>query len=171
MTRTRFLVALVLAVVTVSITLWAWMAPSSGSVTPRSVSPTTSSSSTTTEPSTTTTTVAPEETTTTLAPQPRTFVPSAPPVVVPAPPSDPYGALRDCESSGNYANTNNPTYRGAYQFDQSTWDGVVARLGLPYVGVDPATAPPSVQDAAAVQLHAERGWQPWPACSARLGLQ
>lgn len=72
--------------------------------------------------------------------------------------------LRQCESGGNYANKNNPTYRGAYQFSRETW----AKNG----GYeDPADAPPSLQDAAAKGLYERRGWQPWPACSKALGLQ
>lgn len=72
--------------------------------------------------------------------------------------------LRQCEAGGNYANKNNPTYRGAYQFSYQTW----ANNGGYY---DPADAPPSLQDAAAIALYERRGWQPWPACSASLGLQ
>ena len=72
--------------------------------------------------------------------------------------------LRQCESGGNYANKNNPTYRGAYQFGYATWAG---NGGYE----DPADAPPALQDAAAQALYLRRGWQPWPACSASLGLQ
>jgi hypothetical protein len=68
-----------------------------------------------------------------------------------------WAALRRCESGGDYANRRNPRYRGAYQFDRSTWRSVG--------GVsDPADAPPDEQDARAVQLYAERGAQPWPVC-------
>ena len=69
----------------------------------------------------------------------------------------------DIESDGNYgAVSPGGKYRGAWQFDQSTWDGAVARAGYPeWSGRDPATAPPGVQDAAASQLYAERGNQPW----------
>ncbi len=72
--------------------------------------------------------------------------------------------LRQCESGGNYANKNNPRYRGAYQFSYETW----AKNGG---YTDPADAPPALQDAAAQGLYERRGWQPWPACSASLGLQ
>lgn len=74
-------------------------------------------------------------------------------------------ALKLCESGGNYANKKNPIYRGAYQFDQSTWD---AYADPAWVGKDPADAPPSVQDAAARKLYAARGAQPWPVCGAKL---
>lgn len=54
-------------------------------------------------------------------------------------------------------------YRGAYQFDRSTGAGAVSRAGYPeYAGVPANEWPPHVQDAAAAQLLAERGLQPWP---------
>jgi hypothetical protein len=78
--------------------------------------------------------------------------------------ADQLGRLRMCESSGNYAiNTGNGFY-GAYQFDLGTW------RGLGYSGY-PNQAAPFVQDAAATTLHAQRGWAPWPGCSAKLGLR
>jgi hypothetical protein len=69
----------------------------------------------------------------------------------------------EIESHGNYgAISPDGTYRGAWQFNQSTWNGAVARAGYPqWSGRDPATAPPGVQDAAAHQLYLERGNQPW----------
>jgi len=69
--------------------------------------------------------------------------------------------LRQCESGGNYANKNNPKYRGAYQYDYSTWAN--------YQGIyDPADAPPAVQDQKAWETYQRRGWQPWPSCGASL---
>lgn len=54
------------------------------------------------------------------------------------------------------------TYRGAYQFDQSTWNNAVARAGHPeYVGVPPNAAPPEIQDAAATWLYLNAGNRPW----------
>ena len=75
-----------------------------------------------------------------------------------------FAALRQCESGGNYANKRNPMYRGAYQFGYGTW----ANYGGYY---DPADAPPEVQDQAALELYQRRGWQPWPACTSKLGLR
>lgn len=73
-------------------------------------------------------------------------------------------ALRGCEAGGNYANKNNPNYRGAYQFAWSTWAS--------YGGYkDPADAPPLIQDQRATETYQARGWQPWPSCSVNLGLQ
>lgn len=76
---------------------------------------------------------------------------------------DTWAKLRACESSGNYAaNTGNGFY-GAYQFDARTWHG------LGYSGVA-SQAPPAEQDQAAQRLYQSRGWEPWPSCSAKLGL-
>lgn len=72
--------------------------------------------------------------------------------------------LRSCESGGNYANKKNPKYRGAYQYDYSTW----ANYGGYY---DPADAPPAMQDERAWQTYQRRGWQPWPSCTIKMGLQ
>ena len=78
----------------------------------------------------------------------------------PAPPRrDPWAALRQCESGGNYgANTGNGYY-GAYQFTVGTW----ASLGLRGL---PSQAPPAQQDQAAQVLEARRGWGQWPSCAA-----
>lgn len=66
--------------------------------------------------------------------------------------------LRNCESGGNYqAVSGSGRYRGAYQFDQRTWESVGG------VG-DPAAASPEEQDARAKMLYARRGRSPWPVC-------
>jgi hypothetical protein len=69
----------------------------------------------------------------------------------------------DIESDGNYgAISPGGTYRGAWQFDQPTWDSNSAASGRhDLVGVDPATASPSDQDAIAHDLYQRRGNQPW----------
>jgi len=72
--------------------------------------------------------------------------------------------LRVCESGDNYAINTGNGYYGAYQFDVTTWHG------LGYSGL-PSSNGPIVQDAAMVKLWQQRGWAPWPACSARLGLR
>ena len=62
--------------------------------------------------------------------------------------------LRMCESSNHYGtNTGNDHY-GAYQFDLATWRSVGGQ-GLP------SNASPAEQDARALILYRERGWQPW----------
>jgi hypothetical protein len=89
---------------------------------------------------------------------------------VPAGPSpSQWAALRECESNGNYRITNpSGKYRGAYQFDRSTWNSVASRHAPHLVGVDPAAAAPADQDAMALALYGERGWRPWPHCGRHL---
>ncbi|MEP7020021.1 MAG: peptidoglycan-binding protein [Pseudonocardiales bacterium] len=71
--------------------------------------------------------------------------------------------LRMCESSNNYSiNTGNEHY-GAYQFDLSTWRSV-GGTGYP----DVASA--REQDARALILYRQRGWQPWQ-CAGIVGLR
>jgi hypothetical protein len=69
--------------------------------------------------------------------------------------------LRECEAGGNYATDTGNGYAGAYQFDWSTWAGV-GGTG------NPAHASPAEQDYRAWRLWSARGFQPWPACGARL---
>lgn len=74
--------------------------------------------------------------------------------------------LRSCE--GSYTSNTGNGYYGAYQFNQNTWN---ASAPAGYAGQLPSSAPPAVQDEAAHNLYMRRGWQPWPACSNKLGLQ
>jgi hypothetical protein len=69
----------------------------------------------------------------------------------------------EIESHGNYgAVSPGGTYRGAWQFDQQTWDSNAAASGRPdLVGVDPASAAPGDQDSIAHDLYQRRGNQPW----------
>jgi Transglycosylase-like domain len=62
-----------------------------------------------------------------------------------------WACIRAHESGGNYGEGGG----GAYQFEYSTWH---ALTGLPSPAQD---YPASVQDAAALQLFGQRGWQPW----------
>ena len=80
-----------------------------------------------------------------------------------APTPESFHKLRVCESSNNYRSIDAPYY-GAYQFNISTWRG----LGY---GGRPDQASPATQDEAARRLQAQRGWQPWPACSRKMGLR
>jgi hypothetical protein len=88
----------------------------------------------------------------------------------PAGPSpEEWEALRQCESNGNYAITNpSGKYRGAYQFDRTTWDSVAGRHAPQLAGVDPAAASPADQDFMASALYSERGARPWPHCGRHL---
>ncbi|MBU2595799.1 transglycosylase family protein [Patescibacteria group bacterium] len=76
--------------------------------------------------------------------------------------------LRMCESGNTYSRNSGNGYYGAYQFNISTWRSY-APAG--YADVRPDLAPPAVQDQAALALYHKRGWQPWPACSRKLGLR
>jgi Transglycosylase-like domain len=62
-----------------------------------------------------------------------------------------------CESGGSYTAVNPAGYYGAYQFDQQTWD---AYAPDGYQGVNPASAPPAVQDQAAANVP----YDAWPSC-------
>lgn len=67
-------------------------------------------------------------------------------------------ALANCESGGNpRAVSSSGTYRGAFQFDLSTWRSV-GMTG------DPIAHSYGVQLAAAQRLYASRGRAPWPHC-------
>ncbi len=77
--------------------------------------------------------------------------------------------LRQCESGGNYAAVSaSGTYRGAYQFSRSTWNSVAKQHYPEWNGVDPAAAPPYVQDAMTRALWAQMGRKPWPHCGLKV---
>ncbi|MFC2574715.1 MAG: G5 domain-containing protein [Candidatus Saccharimonas sp.] len=70
--------------------------------------------------------------------------------------------LRSCE--GSYTSDTGNGYYGAYQFDKSTWGN--------FGGYNnPAQAPADVQDQKAWETYKRRGWQPWPSCKIKMGLQ
>jgi hypothetical protein len=80
--------------------------------------------------------------------------------------SDPFLACtraHESDRAGGYgAVSPGGTYRGAYQFDQSTWNSAARLAGRPdLIGVDPATAAPADQDLLALDLFHQRGSQPW----------
>ncbi len=62
-----------------------------------------------------------------------------------------WACIRQHESGGNYSVGNG----GAYQFELGTWTSLT---GLPSPAQD---YPPAVQDAAALRLYSQRGWEPW----------
>lgn len=76
---------------------------------------------------------------------------------------DVWHRLAQCESGDTNANTGNGFY-GYFQFDLSTWHSV-GGSGYPYQHSY------EVQKKLAQKLQAQRGWQPWPACSRKLGLR
>jgi hypothetical protein len=69
----------------------------------------------------------------------------------------------ESDTAGGYgAVSPGGTYRGAYQFLQSTWNSTAASAGRPdLLGVDPASASPADQDALASYLYGPAGSQPW----------
>jgi len=76
--------------------------------------------------------------------------------------------LRACESHGNYkAVSRSGRYRGAYQFSRQTWNNVAKGILPRFHGVDPAVAPPHVQDAMARALWNQTGPRSWPVCGRR----
>jgi len=107
---------------------------------------------------------------------PEAVVPDAPSIeslalaqLPPGPSAEQWAALRECESGGDYTITNpSGKYRGAYQFDRSTWNSVAERHAPALIDVDPAAASPADQDAMAYALYTERGARPWPHCGRRL---
>ena len=76
--------------------------------------------------------------------------------------SEALARLRSCE--GSYTSNTGNGYYGAYQFDKRTWGN--------YGGYELASdAPAAVQDEKAWQTYKARGWQPWPTCQGKMGLQ
>ena len=85
------------------------------------------------------------------------------------PTAEQWARLRDCESAGNYSATSaGGRFRGAYQFDQATWDQAAQAYFPNLLGVDPAAASPADQDAVALVLFRQRGTSPWPRCGSML---
>lgn len=65
-------------------------------------------------------------------------------------------------NQGYHVVSSSGTYRGAYQFSQSTWDITAQHFGHWWlIGVDPATASIADQDLQAMRLHEWQGASPW----------
>jgi len=69
----------------------------------------------------------------------------------------------ESDTSGGYgAVSGSGTYRGAYQFSQTTCDAAVAGAGhAEYAGVPADQVPAEIQDAAAAHLYSVSGTRPW----------
>ena len=95
-------------------------------------------------------------------------IPTAPP----PPPAVTYSGdtvwdtLAMCEASGNWAANTGNGYYGGLQFSVGTWNGYG---GAEYAAY-PHQATRDQQITVAERLRAARGYQPWPACRAKLGL-
>ena len=102
-------------------------------------------------------------------------------VVIPTPPAAPaapaapavsyngdnvWADLAKCESGGNWAINTGNGYYGGLQFSLGTWNGYGGAEFAAY----PHQATPEEQIIVAERLRAARGYQPWPACRAKLGL-
>jgi LysM repeat protein len=74
--------------------------------------------------------------------------------------------LAACESGGNWAINTGNGYYGGLQFTAGTWLSNGGGAYAPTANL--ATREQQIDIASRVQ--AGRGWAPWPACSARLGL-
>jgi hypothetical protein len=86
-----------------------------------------------------------------------------------APPVDDgsvWDRLAQCESGGNWSINTGNGYYGGLQFDRSTWLGYGGGEYAEYAH----QATREQQIAVAERLRAARGYQPWPACRAKLGL-
>jgi hypothetical protein len=108
------------------------------------------------------------------APMEATIMPDAAPVAA-APPQVPavysdgdtvWDDLARCESSGNWAANTGNGYYGGLQFSQATWLGYGGSAYAEY----PHQATRAEQITVAERLRDARGYQPWPACRAELGL-
>jgi hypothetical protein len=74
--------------------------------------------------------------------------------------------LAMCEASGNWAANTGNGYYGGLQFSLGTWTGYGGAEFAAY----PHMATREEQIIVAERLRAARGYQPWPACRAKLGL-
>ncbi len=108
-----------------------------------------------------------------------TPAPAAPPVAVAPPPpavaapaaptysgSSVWDDLAQCESGGNWSINTGNGYYGGLQFSYDTWHGYGGGEFAEY----PHEASREEQIVVAERLRAARGYAPWPACRAKLGL-
>ncbi len=107
------------------------------------------------------------------APMQATLVSIATPPPVPAAPapvryagSTVWDDLARCESGGNWAINTGNGYYGGLQFSYGTWHGYDGGEFAEY----PHEASREEQITVAERLRAARGYAPWPACRAKLGL-
>ena len=75
--------------------------------------------------------------------------------------------LAQCESGGNWA-SNVGLYDGGLQFHPKYWPHYAEQAGVSARYAWQATREEQIR--VAEIMRAERGWKPWPHCSAQLGL-
>lgn len=97
------------------------------------------------------------------APQ-RAIRAAAQPAAAPVASGSVWDRLAQCESSGNWSINTGNGYYGGLQFNLATWRAN-GGTGMPH------EASREQQIAVAQNLHSKRGFAPWPACSAKLGLR
>lgn len=97
---------------------------------------------------------------------PRPVAPPAPAPVVTFDGGTVWDQLAQCESGGNWAINTGNGYYGGLQFSYGTWLGYGGGEFAEYAHL----ATREQQIIVAERLHAARGFAPWPACSAKLGL-
>jgi hypothetical protein len=107
------------------------------------------------------------------APMEATLVSTATPPPPPAAPAavtyngtSVWDDLAQCESGGNWAINTGNGYYGGLQFSYDTWHGYGGGEFADY----PHQATREEQIIVAERLRAARGYAPWPACRAKLGL-
>ncbi len=74
--------------------------------------------------------------------------------------------LAQCESGGNWSINTGNGYYGGLQFSLGTW----RQYGGTRYAARPDLASREAQITVAERLRAARGYSPWPACAAKLGL-
>ena len=77
-----------------------------------------------------------------------------------------WDALAECESGGDWSINTGNGYYGGLQFSYDTWHNYGGGEFAEY----PHEATREEQIIVAERLRARRGYQPWPACRAKLGL-
>jgi hypothetical protein len=108
----------------------------------------------------------------TPAPTPVPVIAAAPAPPAPAAPPPTYSGssvwddLAKCESGGNWSINTGNGYYGGLQFSYDTWHGYDGGEFAEY----PHQASREEQIIVAERLRAVRGYAPWPACRAKLGL-
>lgn len=110
--------------------------------------------------------VAPMEATLVVVPRPAAAPAVAAPRAVTYSGGSVWDDLAKCESGGNWAINTGNGYYGGLQFSHGTWHGYGGGEFAEY----PHEATREEQIVVAERLRAARGYAPWPACRAKLGL-